>query len=157
MHITGCLAVFALFLGWFGLTRRYQEPLKIRDGLLVGTFLAGLVTLGTLQQFWLQPAITALSPGQLFWGALALTAVTDNAALTYLGTLVSGLDDAMKYALVSGSVVGGGLTIIANAPNPVAYGLLFSLFPGENIRASRLLLGALVPTAIAALFVSLSS
>ena len=50
----------------------------------------------------------------------SITAITDNAALTYLGSLVPGLSAEFKVALVAGAVTGGGLTVIANAPNPQA-------------------------------------
>jgi hypothetical protein len=58
----------------------------------------------------------------MYFGATALTAITDNAALTYLGSLVEGVSDQLKYALVAGAVSGGGLTVIANAPNPAGAG-----------------------------------
>ena len=87
----------------------------------------------------------------LFLSSIGLTAVTDNAAITYLGTLVSQLSEESKYALVSGAVIGGGLTVIANAPNPAGYGILQSQFGESGIRASGLFLGALIPTIISAL------
>src|SRR3546814_18280951 len=85
---------------------------------MVGFFLAGLVVLGGLQKWWLQDLLAGLSPIVLYWGATALTAVTDNAALTYLGSLVEGTSEQWRYMLVAGAVTGGGLTVIANAPNP---------------------------------------
>jgi hypothetical protein len=116
----------------------------------VGFFLAGLVVLGAMQQWWLQPLVSRLEPTALFFGALGLTAVTDNAALTYLGSLIEGITDAAKYMLVTGAVAGGGLTVIANAPNPAGVALLRRGFEDESIGAGGLLLGALLPTAIAA-------
>lgn len=146
--------VFVLFLGLVAATREYQEPLKLREGLLVGFFLAGLVTLGSLQTYWLKPLIQSLSGSGLFYGAAGLTAVTDNAALTYLGSLVEGISDELKYALVAGAVAGGGLTVIANAPNPAGVGILqdAKVFGGEGISPSGLLLGALAPTVVAVAF-----
>jgi Na+/H+ antiporter NhaD/arsenite permease-like protein len=146
--------VFILFLGLVTATREYQEPLKLREGLLVGFFLAGLVTLGSLQAYWLQPLIQGLSGNALFFGATGLTAITDNAALTYLGSLVEGIPDDLKYALVAGAVTGGGLTVIANAPNPAGVGILHSatVFAGEGISPLGLLVGALPPTAITIVF-----
>ncbi len=143
--------VFVLFLGLVTATREYQEALKLREGLLVGVFLAGLVTLGSLQAYWLKPLIQGLNGNALFFGATGLTAITDNAALTYLGSLVEGISDELKYALVAGAVAGGGLTVIANAPNPAGVGILkdAKVFEGEGISPLGLFLGALLPTAIA--------
>lgn len=146
--------IFMLFLGLTTATREYQEPLKLREGLLVGFFLAGLVTLGDMQRYWLQPLISDRPPAVLFFGATALTAITDNAALTYLGTLVEGLTANLKYALVAGAVCGGGLTVIANAPNPAGVGILQSAraFQPSGISPIGLLLGSLWPTAVAMFF-----
>ncbi|WP_459556919.1 putative Na+/H+ antiporter [Lacunimicrobium album] len=140
-----------LFLGLTTATREYQDQLKLREGLLVGFFLAGLVTLGSLQQYWLKPLIASLDGAMLFFGATALTAITDNAALTYLGSLVEGISDDLKYALVAGAVTGGGLTVIANAPNPAGVGILQTskTFGSVGISPLGLLMGALGPTAIA--------
>ena len=148
------LGIFVLFLGLVVATKEYQDELKLREGLLVGFFLAGLVTLGSLQAYWLKPLIQSLNGSALFYGATALTALTDNAALTYLGSLVEGISDELKYALVAGAVTGGGLTVIANAPNPAGVGILQSakVFQGEGISPLNLFLGALLPTAIAIVF-----
>jgi predicted cation transporter len=118
--------------------------------LLVGFFLAGLVVLGGMQQWWLQPIVSNLGPTELFFGALGLTAITDNAALTYLGSLIAGLSDHAKYMLVAGAVGGGGLTVIANAPNPAGAALLRGGFNDHSIGAAGLFLGALGPTVVAA-------
>ena len=144
------LGLFLLFLGFTQAYQRYQDPLILKEGLLVGFFLAGLVVLGGMQQWWLQPLVSSLGPTALFFGALGLTAVTDNAALTYLGSLISGLNAHDKYMLVAGAVAGGGLTVIANAPNPAGVALLRRGFNDESIGAVGLLLGALLPTAVAA-------
>ncbi len=142
--------VLVLFLGLVTATQKHQDALKLREGLLVGFFLAGLVTLGSLQAYWLKPLIASLNGNALFFGATGLTALTDNAALTYLGSLVEGISDDLKYALVAGAVTGGGLTVIANAPNPAGVGILQSakVFKGEGISPLGLLLGALLPTAV---------
>ena len=103
---------------------RHQNPLILREGLLVAFFLAGLVVLGGLQQWWLQPLLTGIEPTALFFIATGLTAITDNAALTYLASLVQGVSDEFKYAIVAGAVTGGGLSIIANAPNPAGIAIL---------------------------------
>lgn len=146
--------VFMLFLGLVSATREYQDGLKLREGLLVGFFLAGLVTLGSLQSWWLKPLIAGMDGATLYFGATGLTALTDNAALTYLGSLVEGISDDLKYALVAGAVTGGGLTVIANAPNPAGVGLLQNAkaFGSEGISPLGLFLGALPPTAIAVVF-----
>ncbi|MDD0840771.1 putative Na+/H+ antiporter [Curvibacter sp. HBC61] len=145
------MGLFMMFLGYTQAYSRFQSPLIIKEGLLVGFFLAGLVVLGGLQQWWLQPLVADLPPTALFLGALALTAITDNAALTYLGSLIQGISDVSKYMLVAGAVTGGGLTVIANAPNPAGVALLRQGFDGGAIGAGGLLLGALPPTAVAAL------
>jgi len=141
--------LFLLFLGFTQAYERYQSPLLLKEGLLVGFFLAGLVVLGGLQQWWLQPIISSLAPIQLFFGATALTAITDNAALTYLGSLINDMTDQAKYMLMAGAVAGGGLTVIANAPNPAGVALLKNGFNDGSIGAGQLLAGALLPTFVA--------
>lgn len=148
-HPVAFLGLFLMFLGFAQAYERHQSPLLIKEALLVAFFLAGLVVLGGLQQWWLQPIVSGMSPGTLFFGAAALTAVTDNAALTYLGSLISGISEQAKYSLVAGAVAGGGLTVIANAPNPAGVALLKRGFADESIAAYGLLAGALVPTAVA--------
>jgi Na+/H+ antiporter NhaD/arsenite permease-like protein len=146
------LGVFLFFLGFTEAYERYQNPLILREALLVGFFLAGLVTLGGLQRWWLQPVLEGLDGTVLFLGATALTAFTDNAALTYLGSLVEGVGDEFKYALVAGAITGGGLTVVANAPNPAGYSILRGRFEDESIGALRLALAALPPTFVAIVF-----
>ena len=148
--------VFMMFLGLVTATKEYQDPLKLKEGLLVGFFLAGLVTMGSLQEHWLRPLIANenMTGLKMYFGATALTAITDNAALTYLGSLVEGISDQLKYALVAGAVTGGGLTVIANSPNPAGAGILQSskAFEGTGISPVGLLLGAIPPTLIAIAF-----
>lgn len=149
-HPVAFLGLFLMFLGFTQAYERHQNPLILKEALLVGFFLAGLVILGGMQAWWLQPIVSSLEPIALFFGSLALTAITDNAALTYLGSLIEGISDESKYMLVAGAVAGGGLTVIANAPNPAGVALLKRGFSDETISIGGLLLGALGPTAVAA-------
>ncbi len=148
-HPVAFMALFLMFLGLTQAYSRYQSPLILKEALLVAFFLAGLVVLGGMQSWWLQPIVGGLEPLALFVSALGLTAITDNAALTYLGSQIQGLSEAAKYTLMAGAVAGGGLTVIANAPNPAGVALLRQGFADESIGAGGLLLGALVPTAVA--------
>lgn len=149
-HPVAFLGLFLLFLGFTQAYERYQSPLIIKEALLVAFFLAGLVVLGGMQSWWLQPIVSSLQPLALFLGSLGLTAITDNAALTYLGSQIAGMSDPSKYMLVAGAVAGGGLTVIANAPNPAGVALLRRGFADESIGAGGLLLGAAGPTLVAA-------
>ncbi len=124
---------------------------KIKEAAWVGMFLAGLVILGGLQRWWLEPVLSGRTDLQFFTGAIGLTALVDNAALTYLAAQVSGLNETAKYLIVAGAVTGGGLTVIANAPNPAGCALLAPAFGKEGISAVKLFTGALIPTVIAAL------
>ncbi len=143
------MGIFLFFMGIATAYPRHQDRLILREGLLVAFFLAGLVVLGGQQQWWLQPLLMSMSSDAVYYGATALTAITDNAALTYLGSLVEGLSDEFKYALVAGAVTGGGLTIIANAPNPAGVAILRKHFPEETVSSAKLLLAALIPTLVA--------
>lgn len=146
-HMVFFSGLFLFFIGFVMVTKEYQDDLKLKDSLMVGFFLGGLVVLGSIQQWWLQDIITKLGDLPLFFGATALTAITDNAALTYLGSLVE-LSDTAKYYLVAGAVTGGGLTVIANAPNPAGYGILKGSFKDGLINPLYMLLGALFPTLV---------
>jgi hypothetical protein len=148
-HMVVFSGLFLFFLGLVTVTREFHDDLKIREGLLVGFFLAGLVVLGAPQKWWLEIVLTKLDSFSLYLGATALTAITDNAALTYLGSQVETLTAASKFALVAGAVVGGGLTVIANAPNPAGYGILNDSFGDEGISPWGLFRGALIPTLVA--------
>ncbi|AEE66156.1 membrane protein [Bordetella pertussis] len=149
-HPAVFLGMLMMFIGFAHAYQRHQSRLMIREGLMVGFFLAGLVVLGGLQKWWLQDLLGGLEPTVLFWGATALTAITDNAALTYLGSLVEGTSEAWRYMLVAGAVTGGGLTVIANAPNPAGFAILGKYFPDGSISSGRLFIAALVPTLVAA-------
>ena len=149
-HMVVFMGIFLFFLGFTVVTKEFQDEVQVKSSLMVGFFLGGLIVLGGQQQWWLQPIISSLSDQVLYFGATALTGITDNAALTYLGSLVE-LTDSAKYYLVAGAVTGGGLTVIANAPNPAGYGILKDSFGADGISPLGLLKGALFPTFIAIL------
>ena len=150
-HPAAFLGILLFFLGFTAAYPQFQDRLILREGLLVAFFLAGLVVLGGQQRWWLEPLLRGMDANTVYFGATALTAVTDNAALTYLGSLVDGLSDEFKYALVAGSVTGGGLTVIANAPNPAGFAILRGHFEDEAIHPLWLLAAALPPTITAML------
>lgn len=150
-HPAMFMGLFLFFLGIAHAYQGHQDRLILREGLLVAFFLAGLVVLGGQQQWWLQPVLMSMSNEAVFFGAAILTAFTDNAALTYLGSLVEGLSDDFKYALVAGAVTGGGLTIIANAPNPAGIAILRGHFEESTVHPLGLLVGAIPPTIVAML------
>lgn len=141
------IGAFLFYLGFAKATGAYQSRLELRTPLLVGFFLAGLVIHGGLQGWWIAPLLQRLQETALFFGAMALTAVNDNALITYLATLVPHLDGPLQLAVVEGAVIGGGLTVIANAPNPAGQALLARFF-GGTISPLKLLTAAAIPTAL---------
>ena len=143
------IGIFIIFLGIANSYNQFQNKLILKEAFLVSLFLAGLVILGGLQKWWLQPLLSSLTPNQIYYAATALTAITDNAALTYLGSLVEGLSDEFKYALAAGAISGGGLTVIANAPNPAGYSILSKNFENNVISPLYLFLSAFGPTVVA--------
>lgn len=144
------IGLFLFFLGFTEAYKHHQhDRLFLREALLVSFFLAGLVTIGGLQKWWLEQALSDVSPTLIYYIATGLTAITDNAALTYLGSLVSGVSDEFKFALVAGSVTGGGLTVIANAPNPAGFSILKGSFRDQTMNAARLFLYAVPPPCVA--------
>jgi Putative Na+/H+ antiporter len=138
---------FLFFVAFVEVTSDYQSELQLRSPILVGFFLAGLVIHGGLQQWWIGPVLSRLGEQTLMFGAIVLTAFNDNAAITYLATLVPDLSEGIKFAVVAGAVTGGGLTVIANAPNPAGQSLLSRYFP-DGIAPLGLLLGALPATLV---------
>lgn len=148
-HPVVFMGLFLFFLGYTEAYKKHQDRLILREGLLVAFFLAGLVVLGGLQQWWLQHTLLSVESNVLFFLATGLTAITDNAALTYLASLVEGVTPEFQYAIVAGAVTGGGLTLIANAPNPAGAAILKSSFDDEAISSLGLLLSALPPTFVA--------
>jgi len=142
---------FLFFLAFAQATAHHQGTVDLKPALLVGFFLAGLVNHGGVQGWWIQPVLSSLGEVPLFIGATVLTAFNDNAAITYLATLVPDFTDALKYAVVAGAVTGGGLTVIANAPNPAGQSILQKFFGPDGVSPLGLALGALIPTVILAL------
>ena len=142
------LSLMLLFLGIATAYPQYQNRIILKEALLVAFFLAGLVVLGGMQAWWLKPALLSMDAKTAYLGATALTAITDNAALTYLASQVDGLSDEFKYYVVAGAISGGGLTVIANAPNPAGMAILRERFPNGAVSALGLLAGAAIPTLI---------
>lgn len=168
-HPAFFIAGFLFFIAFTMATHHHQYEIHLKSPLLVGFFLAGLVTHGGLQGWWISPVLSSLAEIPLFIGATVLTAFNDNAAITYLAsqvpafspdTMVAGkwvsktgaaLANAqgLEYAVVAGAVTGGGLTVIANAPNPAGQSILSKFFR-DGVSPMKLLLGALFPTLVMA-------
>jgi hypothetical protein len=145
------IGAFLFFLGFAQATSHYQSPIDLKPPLLVGFFLGGLVTHGGLQGWWIGPTLRGLAEQPLFWSATLLTAFNDNALITYLATLVPDLDEALKFAVVAGAVTGGGMTVIANAPNPAGQAILGKYFP-NGVSPLWLAAAAAAPTLVAAAY-----
>lgn len=143
------LGGFLFYLGFFQVTAFYQNRLDLKPPILVAFFLAGLMIHGTLQTWWIIPILSHLNPISLNITSIFLTAFNDNASLTYLATLVPDFSDTLKYAVVSGAISGGGLTIIANAANPIGVSILKKHFD-KGISPIKLMVYALIPTIISA-------
>jgi hypothetical protein len=141
------VAGLLFFLAFAEVTEPYQNRIDLKPPLLVGLFLAGLVVHGGLQSWWIQPVLGGLSEIPLMVAATCLSPFNDNASITFLSTLVPGLTDGMKYAVVAGAVAGGGLTVIANAPNPAGQSILKRFFE-NGVSPTALLIAALPPTVI---------
>jgi hypothetical protein len=135
------------FLGFTVVTSPYQNRIDLIPPILVGFFLGALVVHGGVQGWWIAPVLGSLKEIPLLFGATILTAFNDNAAITYLSTLVPGFTDELKYAVVAGAVTGGGLTVIANAPNPAGQSILKKYFH-DGVSAVSLLKASLLPTII---------
>ncbi len=140
--------IFMLFLAFVMATGHRQDEINLKPPVLVGFFLAGLVIHGGCQQWWIEPVLRSMGSVPLLFGSAALTAFNDNAAITYLASLVPGFSPEAKIAVVAGAVAGGGLTVIANAPNPAGQSILQAHFGNEGVSAGKLFLAALFPTAV---------
>ena len=163
------IAGFLFFLAFTMATHHHQYDIQLKSPLLVGFFLAGLVTHGGLQGWWIAPVLSSLAEVPLFIGATVLTAFNDNAAITFLASQVPAFSpdelmagqwvskagnalanaQGLEYAVVAGAVTGGGLTVIANAPNPAGQSILNKYFK-DGISPMKLLLAALFPTFVMA-------
>ncbi len=146
---------FLFFLAFTMTTLAYQDEINMKSPMLVGFFLAGLVVHGGLQAWWIEPVLSRLGEYPLLIGATVLTAFNDNAAITYLATLVPSFSNELKDAVVSGAICGGGLTVIANAPNPAGQSILQKYFPEGSIAPGGLFLAALGPTLVMLIFFAL--
>jgi hypothetical protein len=135
------------FLGFAHVTSPYQNVVDLKAPLLVGFFLAGLVIHGGVQGWWIAPVLGSLKEIPLLLSTTVLTAFNDNAAITFLSTLVPGFTEELKYAVVAGAVSGGGLTVIANAPNPAGQSLLKKYFD-NGVSPVGLLKSAILPTVV---------
>jgi hypothetical protein len=151
-HYTNVVVgIFFVFMAVKLITKHFQKPLRLKESLMVALFLGGIIIFGGLQQWWLKPLLAQMDDLVLYVGATLLTSVTDNAALTYLGSQVEGLSDSAKYYLVAGAIAGGGLTIIANAPNAAGFSILSHRFR-NGLNPIKLLIYAAFPTAVAVFF-----
>jgi hypothetical protein len=135
------------YLAFAQVTWPYQNRIDLRAPILVGFFLAGLLIHGGVQAWWIEPVLGSLSEVPLMLSATIMTSFNDNAAITYLSTLIPSLSDGMKYGVVAGAVAGGGMTVIANAPNPAGQAILKGYFR-HGVSPSRLALAALGPTVV---------
>ena len=149
-HPSFVLGLFIFFLGFYGITKEEQAEVKIEQSMLVGFFLGALVILTANQGWWLKPILSSIENLPLYLSTLIMAPVTDNAAITSLASQVESLSEQSKYLIVSAAIVGGGMTIIANAPNPAGFMLLRNFCPGKNLNPLQLFLFGLIPTSIAA-------
>ncbi len=141
------IAGLLFFLGFAEVTKPFQNRIDLKPALMVGFFLGGLVVHGGVQGWWIAPVLGNLAELPLMLGATILTAFNDNAAITFLSTLVPNFTDGLKYAVVAGAVAGGGLTVIANAPNPAGLSILKKYFDNE-VSPAGIVKFALLPTII---------
>ena len=158
---------FLFFLAFTVSTQHHQSEIRLKPPVLVGFFLAGLVVHGGLQSWWISPVLSSLTEVPLFIGSTILTAFNDNASITFLASQVPAFSPeivtageafsktgaalaqskSLGYAVLAGAVTGGGLTVIANAPNPAGQSILNRFFK-HGIAPMKLLFGALLPTLV---------
>ncbi|MGD2169052.1 MAG: putative Na+/H+ antiporter [Chlamydiota bacterium] len=146
-YVAVFIGSYLLYLGFHKATRPHQYANGIKRPLLVGLFLAGLIIHGGLQGWWIVPLMERLGHTAVMVLGVILTAFNDNAAIAYLTSLIPDWGADFKYAIMSGVITGGGLTVIANAPNPAGYVILQKHF-SSGISPVRLFLAAVIPTLI---------
>ncbi len=139
---------FLFMIAFSQATAQHQNDIKMKSPILVGFFLASLVIHGKCQAWWIEVLLTSIDNAWILMiGSTVLTAFNDNAAITFLASQAPGLGGMAKYAVVAGAVTGGGLTVIANAPNPAGQSILGKFFPG-GVKPAGLAAGAIIPTII---------
>jgi hypothetical protein len=148
-HAAIFFGVFLLFLAYVLIHKEHQNKLIIKEGLLVASFLAGIVVLGQGQVWWLTKVVGDFGVDATFYSTALLTPFVDNAALTYLGSLLPDVHYDYQYALVAGAMAAGGLTVIANAPNPAGYSILSKYFKKEAFNPLVFFGYAVAPTIFA--------
>lgn len=141
------MGLFIFFLGFHRATKVYQYPIRLTQPLLIGLFLAGLVIHGGLQGWWVVDLLEQLTPLGVFSVSILITAFNDNTSISYLATLVPSWGEIFQYAIFSGVIAGGGLTVIGNAPNPAGFAILGHHFK-NGISPIKLFLSAALPTLI---------
>lgn len=139
------IGIFILFLGFWRATLFYQKRLHLQSAILVGFFFAGLIIHGELQSWWVVPIIQKLSNIGVMEASFILSSVMDNAIVGYLTVQIPQIDDLKHYLIISGAMAAGGLTLVANAPNPLGYSILRASFD-ERLSFLYLFLGALFPS-----------
>jgi hypothetical protein len=141
------VGLFLIFLGFYQATLFYQEPIHMRRALLVGFFFASLIVHGQLQGWWVGPMLKSASYLGTFVFSGILSAFIDNATVAYVFVNLPFLDKLDHYLLTVGAMSSGGLTVIANAPNPIGVAILRDHFEG-GLSFAKLFLAACVPTII---------
>jgi hypothetical protein len=148
------LVLFLALLVFLKFTRGHQQSIAWRSPVLVGFFLAGLVVLGGLQSWWIAPILVRLDEVTLMISTIILSAFNDNATIAYLAAQVPQLSEntsaaaGLRQAVIAGALAGGGMTVLANAPNLAGQTLLSKFFEG-GVSPIRLAIWALFPTIIA--------
>ena len=138
---------FILFIGFYQATAPYQVFMNLREPLFVGFFLASLIVLSDMQFWWIEPVVERLDETGLYFASLLISAFTHNSSAALLYSHLPNLNEHVKVLLMSASMAAGGLTIMANGPNIVAYSLLEESFDHE-MSFTKLFIAAFLPTLI---------
>lgn len=142
------LGGYLILIGFVLATVPYQNSINVRSPLLIGMFLAGLIIHGGLQGWWIVPLLSQLNDVELFGTSFVLSMFNDNAGVSFLSSLIPNISESAKKLILSGALTAGGMTILANAPNPTAFTLLKSDFD-KGISHFYVFLAALLPSIIA--------